>query len=152
MVRSFGMDIKIIKEAEVIRLTGLSKDEMKEWRSRLEEGKHWVRVPSNRPKKLWAISWTEAGVGALSKGADLGELQADLDKNLEKPKEFFGIVKGKFTNKRIILCDVEYDKVKIEANVLVRDSRNFVVGMRVPLRSDGGRWVAAKHPRFGGRW
>lgn len=146
------MDIKIIKEAEVIRLTGLSKEEMKSWREILEEGKCWVRIPSNRPKKLWAIGWTELGVEALSKGANLGELQGDLDRSLEKPKEVFGIVKGKFRNNRIILCDVEYDKVKVEANVLVKDSRNFVVGMRVPLRSDGGRWVAAKHPRFGGRW
>lgn len=146
------MDIKTIKEGEVMRLTGLSKPEMMEWRGKLEEGKHWVRIPSNRPKKLWAIGWTEAGVAALGEGAGLGELKEDLERGLEKPKEIFGVVKGKFKNPRIILCEIEYDKVKVEANVLVRDSRNFVAGMRVPLRSDGGRWVAAKHPRFGGRW
>lgn len=146
------MDIETIKEAEVMRLTGLSKLEMKEWRGKLEEGKHWVRIPSNRPKKLWAVGWTEAGVAALGEGAGLGELKEDLERGLEKPKEIFGVVKGKFKNPRIILCEIEYDKVKVEANVLVRDSRNFVAGMRVPLRSDGGRWVAAKHPRFGGRW
>lgn len=146
------MDIKTIKEGEVMRLTGLSKLEMKEWRGKLEEGKHWVRIPSNRPKKLWAVGWTEAGVAALGEGAGLGELKEDLERGLEKPKEIFGVVKGKFKNPRIILCEIEYDKVKVEANVLVRDSRNFVAGMRVPLRSDGGRWVAAKHPRFGGRW
>ena len=146
------MDIKTIKEGEVMRLTGLSKPEMMEWRGKLEEGKHWLRIPSNRPKKLWAVGWTEAGVAALGEGAGLGELKEDLEKGLEKPKEVFGVVKGKFKNPRIILCAIEYEKVKVDANVLVKDSRNFVVGMRVPLRSDGGRWVAAKHPRFGGRW
>jgi hypothetical protein len=146
------MDIKIIKEAEVMRLTGLSREEMKTWRGVLEEGKHWVRMPSNRLKKLWAIGWTGVGVEALSAKAGLSELKGDLEVGLEKPKEVVGVVKGKFTNKRIILCEIEYDKVKVEANVLVKDSTNFVKGMRVPLRSDGGRWVAAKHPRFGGRW
>jgi hypothetical protein len=146
------MDIKIIKESEVMRLTGLSREEMKEWRVKLEEGKCWVRIPSNRPKKLWGIGWTEAGVEALGAGAGLGQLQDDLEQSLEKPREVFGVVKGKYTNKRIILCAIEYDKVNIDANVLVKDSKNFVVGMKVPLRSDGGRWVAAKHPRFGGRW
>lgn len=146
------MDIKIILGTEVMRLTGLSRPEMMEWRGRLEEGKHWVRIPSNKPQKLWAIGWTEAGVAALGAGAGLEGLRDDLEKGLEKPKEVIGVVRGKFRNKRIILCEIEQGKGKVEANVLVRDSANFVVGMRVPLRSDGGRWVAAKHPRFGGRW
>jgi hypothetical protein len=146
------MEIKIILATEVMRLTGLSRGEMMEWRGRLEEGKHWVRIPSNKPQKLWAIGWTEAGVAALGAGVGMEELREDLEKGLEKPKEVIGVVKGKFKNNRVILCEIDYEKGKVEANVLVRDSKNFVVGMRVPLRSDGGRWVAAKHPRFGGRW
>jgi hypothetical protein len=76
---------------------------------------------------------------------ELREAKAD-----DKPKT--GVVKGKFVNPRIILCEIEEGKAKKDVNVLVRDSKNFVKGMVVPLRSDGQRWVAAKHPRFGGRW
>ena len=106
-----NMDIKIIKEVEVMRMTGLSRSEMKAWRGKLEEGKCWVRVPSNKPKRLWAIGWTDEGVEALSEGASLEGLKDDLEKGLEKPKEVFGIVRAKYLNRRMILCDIQYDKV-----------------------------------------
>jgi hypothetical protein len=82
---------------------------------------------------------------------DNPELEQELAA-VEPPKQVEGIVKAKFANPRIIACDIVRDKGYERVNVLVKDSKNFMLGMTVPLRSDGGRWIAAKHPRFGGKW
>lgn len=140
-------------EGDLIRVTGIGKTEMRLLRKKLEEGAHWYRKPSKGPKNLWPIYWTRVGVDSLCLMA--GVTNPDLESELaevEPPKQTEGIVRGKFVNNRIIACDIVRDKGYERVNVLVRDSRNFVVGMVVPLRSDGGRWIAAKHPRFGGRW
>jgi hypothetical protein len=140
-------------EGDLIRVTGIGKTEMRLLRKKLEEGAHWYRKPSKGPKNLWPIYWTRIGVDnlCLMAGVTNPDLESELAE-VEPPKQTEGIVRGKFVNNRIIACDIVRDKGYERVNVLVRDSRNFVIGMVVPLRSDGGRWIAAKHPRFGGRW
>jgi hypothetical protein len=59
-----------------------------------------------------------------------------------------GKVTGKFQNKRLIQCEVD-GKPQM---VLVRNSDFFIIGMEVPLRRDGERLIAARHPRKPGRW
>lgn len=88
---------------------------------------------------------------ALAAGVQYEELQKELDE-VEPPKQTEGIVKAKYANPRVIACDIIRDKGYERVNVLVKDSKNFVIGMVVPLRADGKMWIAAKHPRFGGRW
>jgi hypothetical protein len=140
-------------EGDLIRVTGISKQQMREIRKKLEEGAHWFRKPSKGPKTLWPVFWTRIGVDnlCLIAGVDNPELEQELAA-VEPPKQVEGIVKAKFANPRIIACDIVRDKGYERVNVLVKDSRNFVLGMVVPLRSDGKMWIAAKHPRFGGRW
>ena len=140
-------------EGDLIRVTGIGKTQMREIRRKLEEGAHWYRKPSKGPKNLWPVYWTRIGVDnlCLIAGVDNPELEQELAE-VEPPKQVEGIVKAKFVNPRIIACDIVRDKGYERVNVLVRDSKNFVIGMVVPLRADGARWVAAKHPRFGGRW
>lgn len=140
-------------EGDLIRVTGIGKTEMRLLRKKLEEGAHWYRKPSKGPKNLWPVYWTRIGVDnlCLMAGVTNPDLESELAE-VEPPKQTEGIVRGKFVNNRIIACDIVRDKGYERVNVLVRDSRNFVIGMVVPLRSDGGRWIAAKHPRFGGRW
>jgi len=140
-------------EGDLIRVTGISKQQMREIRKKLEEGAHWFRKPSKGPKTLWPVFWTRIGIDnlCLMAGVDNPELEQELDA-IEPPKQVEGIVKAKFANPRIIACDIVRDKGYERVNVLVKDSRNFVLGMVVPLRSDGKMWIAAKHPRFGGRW
>jgi hypothetical protein len=122
------------KETEVCRILGLNRAELRALREQAAEGLHWRRMPRNGNKDMWPVMWTEAGIGFLKEKAKVeDEVVEELKGQEAKPSETYGIVKGK-------------------VNVLVRDSKNFVVGMKVPLRSDGQRWVAAKHPRFGGRW
>jgi hypothetical protein len=140
-------------EGDLIRVTGINKQQMREIRRKLSEGAHWYRKPSKGPNKLWPVYWTQVGVDnlCLLAGVDNPELEKELEA-VEPPKQVEGIVRGKFMNNRIIACDIVRDKGYERVNVLVRDSKNFVLGMVVPLRSDGARWIAAKHPRFGGRW
>lgn len=143
----------IYKETEVIRLTGLNRNDLKVLRETALEGKHWLRKPRNGPKHLWPIFWTKEGIEFVrGKTGIEAEVVEELKEAVVEEKPKTGVVKGKFRNQRIILCEIEDGKSKKQVNVLVRDSKNFVVGMVVPLRSDGVRWVAAKHPRFGGRW
>lgn len=140
-------------EGDLIRVTGLNKAEMRSWRKKMSEGAHWYRKPSKGPKNLWPIYWTKAGADCLAREA--GVVYEELEKELaevEPPRQVEGIVKAKFVNPRIIACDIVRDKGYERVNVLVKDSKNFVIGMLVPLRADGKMWVAAKHPRFGGRW
>lgn len=140
-------------EGDLIRVTGISKQQMRGIRKELSEGAHWYRKPSKGPNNLWPIYWTRIGVDnlCLKAGVDNPELEQELAA-VEPPKQVEGIVKGKFINTRIIACDIIRDKGYERVNVLVKDSKNFVIGMVVPLRADGARWVAAKHPRFGGHW
>lgn len=134
-------------------MTGIGKTQMRDIRKKLEEGAHWYRKPSKGPKNLWPVYWTQIGLDnlCLIAGVDNPELEKELAE-VEPPKQVEGIVKAKFANPRIIACDIVRDKGYERVNVLVKDSRNFVIGMVVPLRSDGKMWIAAKHPRFGGRW
>lgn len=137
----------------MIRLTGLNRNDLKGLRETALEGKHWLRKPRNGPKHLWPIFWTKEGIEFVrGKTGIEAEVVEELKEAVVEEKPKTGVVKGKFRNQRIILCEIEDGKSKKQVNVLVRDSKNFVVGMVVPLRSDGVRWVAAKHPRFGGRW
>ena len=137
----------------MIRLTGLNRNDLKGLRETALEGKHWLRKPRNGPKHLWPIFWTKEGIEFVrSKTGIEAEVVEELKEAVVEEKPKTGVVKGKFRNQRIILCEIEDGKSKKQVNVLVRDSKNFVVGMVVPLRSDGQRWVASKHPRFGGRW
>lgn len=141
------------KESDICKLLGLSRSELKGYREKAVEGKHWRRKPGNGLQFMWPIMWNKDGVKFLKESAGIEDsLVAELKEQVEQAREIFGIVKMKFRNPKIILCTIEYDKVNKDVNVLVRDSRNFIVGMKVPLRSDGERWVAAKHPRFGGKW
>lgn len=140
-------------ESDLVRVTGINKAQMRELRRELQEGAHWFRKPSKGPKTMWPVFWTQAGVDSLcvKAGVDNPALEAELAA-VEPPKKVEGIVRAKYANTRIIACDIIRDKGYERVQVLVRDSRNFVIGMVVPLRADGSRWVAAKHPRFGGRW
>jgi hypothetical protein len=140
-------------EADVMRVSGLTKNDLRAQRKVLQEGLHWYRKPRNVDKRYWPIVWTQAGLDSLCKvaGIDNPDLEQELSE-VEPPREVFGVVKSKFRNPRLIRCVVEMGGKGEEVMVLVRDSKNFVVGMKVPLRSDGQRWVAAKHPRFGGKW
>lgn len=141
------------KESEICIKTGLSRAEVRNARKEALEGRHWIKKPNNKIAKLWPIYWTQDGLYFLQQKFNLTEEDTqEIIVSQQEEKEIIGIVVRKFRNPRVIECDIMRDKGYDRHNVLVRDSRNFVVGMKVPLRSDGVRWVVKKHPRFGGKW
>ena len=136
-----------MNERELSEKLGLSREVLKEMRSKYTEGVHFERVASKRPQKLWEVKWTEAGYNELMKSVGLTD--TETKKVAEEPIfSATGKVTGKFNNRRLVQCEVDGK----QHMVLVRDSDYFTIGMEVPLRRDGDRLVASKHPRKPGRW
>lgn len=134
-------------EKEICEKLGLSREQLLETRRMFTEHVHWSKVPSKRQQKFWDVAWTEEGIAKLM--AQFGFDQKEVEVIKEEPTfKAEGKVVGKYGNKRLIMCDVGGKNVP----VLVRDSDYFRVGMEVPLRRDGDRLVASRHPRFPGRW
>jgi hypothetical protein len=134
-------------EREICEKLGISREQLLEVRRMFMEHEHWSKIPSKRQKKYWDVEWTEAGLAKLMAQFGFDEKEAEAIKE-EPVFKSEGKVVGKYGNPRLILCEVGDKKVP----VLVRDSDFFNVGMTVPLRRDGERLVAARHPRFPGRW
>lgn len=140
-----------VSESSLPDVIGVSRPEIVAFRKGCSEGVDWVYLPSRRMKSLWKVLWTPEGMKKLKARFDLQdeELKEVEEKIVFKEKEFEGVVTQKVRNPRLLLCRVDgEDGVK----VLVKDNRNFVVGMKVPLRKDAGRYVAKRHPRMGGKW
>lgn len=136
-----------MKEKELSEKLGFSREALKNMRADYQEGVHFRRIPSKRPERMWEVDWTDEGYSALMKKTGFKEEEAQKVKE-EPIFSATGKVIGKFNNRRLIQCDVD-GKPQM---VLVRDSDFFIVGMEVPLRRDGERLVAARHPRKPGRW
>lgn len=136
-------------EKDLPGVLGVSRTEIGRVRKGLVEGVHWVRERNGRAEKYWKVYWTEAGMEVLKGAVGVeAEVAAEISEKVEEvKKEWVGVVTRKHRNPRIVTCRVGVEEV----SVLVRDSGAFVLGMSVPLRKDGVRWVAARHPRVGGR-
>jgi hypothetical protein len=136
-----------MNEKELCEKLGFSREALKKIRDKFSEGVHYERIPSKRPKQMWEVQWTHEGYHALMK--DIGFQVEEAERVKEEPVfSATGKVIGKFNNKRLIQCEVD-GKPQM---VLVRDSDFFILNMEVPLRRDGDRLVAARHPRKPGRW
>ena len=134
-------------EKELCEKLGFSREAIKAIRKKYLEGSDFVRIESKRPQKMWEVKWTDVGYEKLM--AEMGFKIEETKAVKEEPVfSATGKVMGKFNNRRLIQCEVD-GKPQM---VLVRDSDFFVVGMEVPLRRDGERLVAARHPRKPGRW
>lgn len=134
-----------MNEKDLCLTLGFSRENLKEIRAKFEEGVHYVRIESRKPKHLWSVEWTDAGVDALRDELGLQPKKAD---EVEKPKAVTGTVHAKFKNPRILGVMVEGRT----HNVLCRDSAKFGIGMDVELKWDGLRWCVSKHPRFSGKY
>ena len=133
-------------DKELEQTTGLTREMIKEYRSMMEEGKHWVREPSKRPQKLWSIKWTQSGLDRLK---ELTNMKREEDIVVEPLVEKEGMVaRNDFPNVRMLLVDLDGKQV----NALCRDARMFRMGMKVKVRHDGERWAVCRHPRFPGKY
>lgn len=139
-----------VSESSLPDAIGVSRPELVAFRKGCKEGEDWVYLPSRRVKKLWKVLWTPEGMKKLKAHFKLEEAEVAevAEKVTFQEKEYEGVVVMKARNPRMLICRVDKEDVK----VLVKDNRNFVLGMRVPLRKDAGMFVAKRHPRFGGKW
>jgi hypothetical protein len=128
----------------------MGRNELVAFRKECFEGLDWVYEPSRRVKSTWKVLWTPLGMMKVKIRFNLAEEEVEeVEEQISvAAQEWDGVVTSKARNPRIIMCRVGKEEVK----VLVRDNSKFVVGMKVPLRKDAGRWVAKRHPRFGGKW
>ena len=147
-----------MKEVDLAKALGVNREVLKGYRKggEFEEGRDWRRVDNGRPEKMWPVVWTPYGIGLLrgKMGFGEGDVEDVVRVAQEEKEEKDGRVVAVFRNPRLVACEVSVssDGKKVErVNVLVRDNAKFLVGMVVPLRRDGFRWVAARHPRFPGK-
>ena len=143
------------KESDLARALGISREVLKKLRDGGEvlEGRDWARLADGRPERMWPVVWTGVGVKGLKEkmGFEDGDIKDVVEMAREVVRERDAVVSAKFKNPRIIRCVMDLGHQKEEVNVLVRDNSKFLVGMVIPLRRDGARWVAARHPRFPGK-
>lgn len=139
-----------ISESSLPDALGIGRKELVAFRKECFEGLDWVYEPSRRVKSTWKVLWTPIGMMKVKARFNLmdAEVQEVEEQISVAAQEWDGVVTSKARNPRIIMCRVQKEEVK----VLVRDNSKFVIGMTVPLRKDAGRWVAKRHPRFGGKW
>jgi hypothetical protein len=130
-----------MKEKELCISLGLSRTQIRELRQKYTEGEDWVVVPSKRPKNLWEVKWTNAGLAKLK-----GTVGVQEKEELVPPTTYKATVTARYPNPRILQVEMQGAK----HNVLCRDNTKFRAGMPVWLRWDGARWVVARHPRFDG--
>jgi len=147
-----------MKEVDLAKALGVGRDVLKGYRDRgeVEEGRDWRRAENSRPRKLWPVVWTPYGIGVLRGKLGFGDeyVEEVVRVAQEEKVEKDGRVVAVFRNPRLVACDIPVSsdgKKKERVNVLVRDNSKFLVGMVVPLRRDGVRWVASRHPRFPGK-
>ena len=132
-----------MKEKELCITLGLSRTHMRELRQKYKEGEDYVVIPSKRPKNLWEVQWTTAGVEKLRDVVGIEKTE-----ELTPPTTYKATVTGRFPNPRILQVEMQ----GVKHNVLCRDNSKFKNGMPVWLRWDGARWVVARHPRFNGQY
>jgi hypothetical protein len=115
-----------------------------------KEGQDWFRVQSLRG--LGAVEWTEDGLKKLLDAKGI-KAKVDLNKNVEvsqdvrgeeviqevAEKPVPGIVKTKFANKRMIVCEVRGEKV----NVLVKDSKFLRVNSIITVSKRGDKFIGS---------
>lgn len=132
-----------MKEKELSVALGLTRDVLKKMRLQYAEGEDWVRVPSNKPKNLWEVQWTEQGLEKLREVVGVVP-----EEEIVPPAMHKGTVLARYPNPRFIQVDFGGNKHV----VLCRDNSKFTKGMPVWARWDGSRWVVVRHPRFHGKY
>lgn len=148
-----GMDLNTCtSESSLPDVIGVARAEIVKFRKGCKEGEDWVYLPSRRVKSTWKVLWTPVGMLKLKAHFKLedAEIAEVAEKVLFQEQEYEGTVVMKARNPRMLICKVNRESG--EYKVLVKDNKNFTVGMKVPLRKDAGIFVAKRHPRFGGKW
>ena len=153
-------------EAEVSRVTGVSRTTLKKLRQGLQAGVHFVdgsagvaftadglmalrgigvEVPDKKP--VAGLEVEDGAEGGLAPETAVAGLPAS-----ETGKKMARVRRANFINTRVMECELDEGPV---VRVRVRDSQLFVKGQQVPVvpAGDGSpMWLlACRHPRVRGR-
>ena len=165
-----------IREIELANQVGLSRVEVKKLRARLTVDLHWGY--EGRPRAVWytaagvsafeallgeqpeaaapvpvQIRAPEAGSGHRYADADIPRLpQNGLILEHGRPawwtEDEAKVVANKFVNRKAIYVEFEGKKMICR----VKDSLNFATHMVIPVRRYDNILMAARQPRFPGKW
>ena len=138
-----------ISEKDLSEKMGLSRDEMRQWRSKLPEAASNLifQQESKKPKQLWNWYWTPAGVSWLT---DQLNLQTDsvkqeiYEENKPEEKEV-EVVRHNFPNLRFVLVKDKNDKV---FSASCKDNRGFRVKMKITVKEDKHGWYVKRNPIY----
>lgn len=169
--RKIFSKMPMIRELELAPRFGLSRADLAVKRRQLVEGEHWLK--EGRPKAIW---WTQKGLDALGLAVGLPE----TPKAADAPAAAVGhripddqiprgpqnglilehgrpgwwtadealVVSNVFANRKAILVEFEGKQVICR----VKDATNFHPRMVIPVRKYGNIVLAARQPRFPGKW
>lgn len=137
---------KNISEKDISERLGLSRDEVRNWRSKAPT-KYFFQEESKKPSKLWPWMWTEEGVSWLT---DQLNTQSDaVAKELyeeTKPEEKeVEIVRCNFPNLRFLLVK---DKHGSQFSASCKDNRAFRVNMKITVKKDRHGWYVKRNPNY----
>jgi hypothetical protein len=132
-----------MKEKDLSISLGLTREVLKDLRSKFVEGEDWMRVECNKPKHLWNVEWSLDGIDKLK-----AEVGFKPEEEITKCGESKGVIKGRYKNSRIVQVEIDGKDV----NVVCRDNSKFIAGMPVWIKWDGSRWAVSRHPRFNGKY
>ena len=169
--RKIFSKMPMIRELELAPKFGLSRADLAVKRRQLVEGEHWLK--EGRPKAIW---WTQKGLDALGLVVGLPETPKAADSPavavghripddqiprgpqngliLEHGRPGWWtadealVVSNVFANRKAILVEFEGKQVICR----VKDATNFHPRMVIPVRRYGGIVLAARQPRFPGKW
>lgn len=135
-----------ISEKDISERLGLSRDEVRSWRSKAPT-KYVFQEQSKKPSKLWPWVWTEEGVSWLT---DQLNLQSDsVAKELyeeTKPEEKeVEVVRCDFPNLRFLLVK---DKHENKFSVICKDNRAFRIGVKLTVKKDRIGWFVKRNPIY----
>lgn len=164
----------IVRETELAIKLGLARPELARLRKEhLAQGEHWmytsapktvvyVQAGVDRVAELLALKAEDAPVAEAPAPSGLNNWLPDEAVPKIKPNGLIlargrpawwspieGVVRSsRFVNRKAVLINVSGRDVVCR----VKDAGNYPVGMVIPVRPYENVYVAARHPRFPGKW
>jgi hypothetical protein len=139
------IDYNQVTESSIAKERGLTRVRMRKLREKAKQDIHWYKAPDIGTRK-GPVCWTDEGLEWLD--GELGTPEGG--KGLPgASEEVFGRGVQKPMNQKLLVCEIRGRGEK----VLVRNQKNFKIGMLVPVKQvDGNIYIATKHPNHAGKF
>ena len=135
-----------ISEKDLSERLGLSRDEVRLWRSK-SPTKYVFQEQSKKPSKLWPWMWTNEGVSWLTDqlNAESDTIAKELYEEIKPEEKEVEVVRCNFPNLRFLLVK---DKHGGQFSVVCKDNRAFRVGVKISVKKDRIGWFVKRNPAF----